>query len=90
MVIILINGYRIKKVNNEDILYIYLDYNSEFARLDKKNTKTIKSNIKKYIKSNKIDFKGSVVALVVGGVLVGTIALNQPKAYNNSVNNNIY
>ena len=88
MVIILINGYRIKKVNNEDILYIYLDYNSEFARLDKKNTKTIKSNIKKYIKSNKIDFKGSVVALVVGGVLVGTITLNQPKAYNNNYTNN--
>ena len=79
MVIILIDGYNIKKVNNEEVLYIYLDFNSEFARIDKINNTKIKNNIKKYIKNNNINFKGTLVALVVGGVLIGTISLNKPK-----------
>ena len=89
MVIILINGYDIKKVNNEEVLYLYMDFDSEFAKLDKKNNKDIKKDIKDYINRNNINFKGSVVALVVGGVMVGTITFNKPKVnYNNIVDSN--
>ena len=84
--IFLINGYSIKKVNGEDILYLYVDYSSEFAKIDKRNNTEIKKRIKSYIKNNKINFKGSMVALVVGGVLIGTITLNKPK-YSNSIEN---
>ena len=84
----LINGYEIKRVNKEEILYIYMDLNSEFAYLNKKNKRNIKRNIKKYIKSNKIKFKGSLVAIMVGGVMVGTIMLNNLKKSNiNTVDN---
>lgn len=88
MVIFLINGYRIKKVNGEDILYLYMDFSSEFARIDKRNNTEIKKKIKNYIKNNKINFKGSMVALVVGGVLIGTITLNKPKYNNSTINSN--
>lgn len=78
MVISLIKDYSIKVINNEEILYIYLDYNSEFASLDNsKKNKTIKDEIKKYLKDNNIDFKGVTVAIVVGGIMMGTILLNR-------------
>ena len=77
--IFLINGYSIKKINNEDVLFIYVDFYSEFAIIDKENTTKLKNKIKQYIKNNKISFKGSLITLVAGGVMIGTISLNQPK-----------
>ena len=74
--ITLINGYEIRKVDKEEILYIYLDYDMEFASLNRKDKKNLKKDIKKYIKNNRIKFKGSLVAIVAGGLLMGTISLN--------------
>lgn len=89
MVIFLINGYNIKKINNEEVLYLYMDFDSEFAKIDKKNNKDIKNYIKDYIKKNNINFKGGIVALIVGGVMIGTVTLNKPKVnYNSIVDNN--
>lgn len=84
----LIKEYNIKLVNNEEILYIYLDFNSEFANLNsKKNTKKLKTEIKKYIRDNNIDFKGITVAIVVGGIVMGTVLLKNLDNSKNHVYN---
>lgn len=69
------------------MLCLYLDLSSEFANLDPKKNRNIKKNIEKYIKKNKINFKGVKVALIIGGFLVGTIMLNNKKQLDNSFNN---
>jgi len=73
----MINGYSIKKENNEDILCLYLDFNSEFANFDFNNKKEeFKETIKNYIKKNKIKFNGTKVAIVVGGIVMVTLLIN--------------
>lgn len=84
----MINGYNIRKINGEEVLCLYLDLSSEFANLDSKKNKNLKKEIKKYIKKNKINFKGVKVALVIGGFLVGTVMLNNIKQPDNNFNNN--
>lgn len=84
----MINGYNIRKINGEEVLCLYLDLSSEFANLDSEKNKSLKKDIKKYIKKNKINFKGVKVALVIGGFLVGTIMLNNIKQTDNNFNNN--
>ena len=84
----MINGYNIRKINGEEVLCLYLDLSSEFANLDSEKNKSLKKDIKKYIKKNKINFKGVKVALVIGGFLVGTIMLNNKKQPDNNFNNN--
>lgn len=69
------------------MLCLYLDLSSEFANLDSKTNKSLKSDIKKYIKKNKINFKGVKVALIIGGFLVGTVMLNNVNQPNNGFNN---
>lgn len=69
------------------MLCLYLDLSSEFANLDSKTNKSLKSDIKKYIKKNKINFKGVKVALIIGGFLVGTVMLNNVNQPNNDFNN---
>lgn len=88
----MIINYEIGYKNKEEILFIYLDYNTEFAKLNNKKTQTkLKHEIKKYIKKNKIDFKGTTVAIMVGSLMLGTIILNKPKEknINNTIENNI-
>ena len=83
----MINGYNIRKINGEEVLCLYLDLSSEFANLDSKKNKSLKKNIKKYIKKNKITFKGVKVALIIGGFLVGTVMLNNVNQFDNNFNN---
>lgn len=88
----MIINYEIGYKDNKEILFIYLNYNTEFAKLNNKRNKSkLKHEIKKYIKKNKIDFKGTTVAIMIGGLMVGTIMLNKPKEknINNNVDNNI-
>ncbi len=84
----MINGYNIRKINGEEVLCLYLDLSSEFANLDSKKNKNLKKDIKKYIKKNKINFKGVKVALIIGGFLVGTVMLNNVNQSDNNFNNN--
>lgn len=73
----MITSYEIKKQNGEEVLYLYLDIDSEFAKLNfKEQGKKIEQVVKKFIEDNKIAFTGTTVALVVGGMLAGNIALN--------------
>jgi len=88
MVIYLIKDYEIRYHNSDEVLYIYLDFNSEFAKLNsKKNKKKLKKVIEKFIKGNNIDFKGNTIAIIIGGIIVGTIVLNKPLKFNNYVKN---
>lgn len=58
------------KIEN-NVLFLYLDFNQEFAKnKDKK--------INEYIKQNKINFKGTTIALVVSGAIIATINLKSP------------
>ena len=75
----MINNYEIRKIDNKEILYIYLDLKYEFGDLGNLNQKTdIKKLILNYIKNNKIDFKGTIIAILVSGVVIGNLVLNKP------------
>jgi len=79
MVKYMIYDYAIKNESNEQVLYIYLDYSVEFARLNSKDkNQKINSKIKDFIKRNKIDFNGKKIVLVASGLIIGTLLLNQP------------
>lgn len=66
----MITRYEIK--NNE--LFLYLDYNYEFAKINSKSS-SFQNNIKKYIKDKNIIFTGSTIVLIVSGIVVGRIYL---------------
>ena len=73
--------HSIKNENNEEVLYLYIDYDFEFASLgnDVKNKKqNIYNQIKKYLKERKVKFKGHIIYLVLNGVIMGTILFNYP------------
>ena len=65
---IMIERYEIKKENNQDVLYLYLNYQYEFAFLEKEN---LKNMIKKY----NIPFTSGIIVLVVSGIIVKNIYL---------------
>ena len=73
----IINSYSIKKVYNEEILYLDISFEQEFARLNRKNKK-IKLNdiVSNFIKNNNIKFKGTTVVLMAGSMMMGYIILN--------------
>lgn len=73
----MIINHKIKNINNEEILFIHLDFNFEFGGFEKlkKNTKDLTQNIKHYLKSKKINFKGKLIFLLVNGIIIGTLVL---------------
>jgi len=78
---IMITSYEIKKVNDEDVLFLYFDFDTEFTINGlKKQYNNIQGYIKKFIKDNKVAFAGTSVVIVVGGSILGNIILN--KDYN--------
>ncbi len=75
----MIYNYEIKIINGEERLYLYLDLNYEFANLDfKTKKKSLERAINEFMIKNKIVFKGSIISLIVGGLLVGDLILKQP------------
>ena len=85
----MINDYNIKNENNEQVLYIFLDFDVEFARLSKsKGKKKLINEIKDYIKRNKIIFKGTKVMLVSSGIVIGTLLLKEPTINYEKLNTN--
>lgn len=74
----MINSYEIKMKNNEQVLYLYLDFNYEFADFNfRKQNEKFQNMIKKFIKDRKIAFTGTAVALIVGGILIGRVYLDK-------------
>ena len=75
----MIYDYEIKTKNREEILYVYLDIGQEFAKLNaSKKKKKLKEIIEEYLEKNNILFKGTTVAILVGGLVVGTLTLKNP------------
>ena len=74
-----IYNYEIKIVNGEEKLFLYLNLNYEFANLDFNQQKaSLEKAINEFILKNKIVYKGSLVSLIVGGILVGDLLFKQP------------
>ncbi|MBQ8891502.1 MAG: stage II sporulation protein D [Bacilli bacterium] len=73
----MIDGYEIKIVNGEERLYLYLNIEFEFSKINN-NSNNFKEVIINFLKNNKIKFHGTVVSIIIGGVLVGNLILNKP------------
>lgn len=67
--------YNYKIINN--VLYLYVDDKCEIGSLfnDKRNN-NITSKIKDYIKNHQIKFSGTKVILLLSGLMLGTVYLN--------------
>lgn len=67
----------ILKVNNEDVLYLYLtnyqEFSNEFTTATKKQD--LYSKIKDYIQAKRIHFNGKKVMFVVNGLIIGSLML---------------
>lgn len=65
---------------NEKVLYLYLNYDYEFAILNQQppdqKRKTIYEKVTDYIKNKKIDFDGTKIFLVVNGIIMSTLFLS--------------
>ena len=72
----MITKYTIKIKDNEEILYLYLQYDYEFANElgNIKNKIGIIDRVKEYINKMKIKFKGKYIVLVVAGIATITLA----------------
>lgn len=87
----MIQGHSIKNDGNEQILYLYLDYQYEFSEFGTNdNKKGFLEQIKNYLKFNKINFNGRKVVLVVAGITFGILLLNNVDYKNYSSVNNDY
>lgn len=86
----MIDKYEIKYIGSEQVLYLYLDLDSEFSRSEfiKKKDEFIDS-VKKFIKEKKILFTGTVIAIVVKGLVVGNLYLNNSEPPKLELNNTI-
>ena len=86
----MIDTYQIKRINNKEILYIYLDFNYEIGSFEfNKHIDKIKNIITNFIKESKIAFSGTIVTLVVGGISLGRIYLDRPILKENTITNDI-
>lgn len=78
----MINGYEIRKVYNEEILYLDISFDSEFAKMNFKDKKIrLDKIVSDFIKKNNIKFKGATVALLAGGMVMGYVILNDNMKY---------
>ncbi len=82
----MIENYNIKHENNEQVLYIYLNYNYEFAGLNKKY---FLKELKKILNNKYLNFKGHKIILIASGIIIGTILLNNISINKNTNYNNI-
>ena len=75
--ITVITNYEIRKENNEEILYLSFDFSDEFGKFNfKENVQKLEQIVKSFIEQHQLDFKGTKIAIVIGGVAVGTLLLN--------------
>ena len=92
--IALIYNHKIKKLNNEEVLFLYIDNQYEFAReFTKKKAKSQKliKQVEKYTKRRKIEFNGVKIFLVVNGIaLVSVLSLNSAPSSLKSTTNFSY
>ena len=73
--------YEIKNNGTEDILYLYLDFRSEFSRelTTSSSQEEITRRTKNFIVNNHIKFYGSKVFLIIDGIVVKTVNIDSVK-----------
>lgn len=72
---IMFNRYEIRRLNNENILILFLDMNYEFG--DISNHQKLSNGINDHIKNMHIRFNGEKVIIVAGIVIVGTMLISR-------------
>ncbi len=85
----MIDNYKIKTDNEEEILFLYINYNYDInsINMDKKG---IIRNIRDYILEHRINFNGNKIKLVVSGIVLCTLILNRNVKIDNNLDNNNY
>lgn len=75
-------GYKIKELDNEECLFLYIDNKYEFSKefisnnkIKRKQKKNLYNHIIDYINEHKIKFNGKKVLLILNGFLITTIIL---------------
>lgn len=72
----MIDNYDIKSINGEEVLVLHLNFNYEFSSFNTKQEKhTFLEEVKEYLFDKKIDFKGTKIVLVIGGIALATLFL---------------
>lgn len=75
----MIKDFEIKRVNGEDVLYLFLDYSVEFAKLGSTSKKTtLNKEIDDFMAKKKIKFKGNKIILIASGLVLGACLLKTP------------
>ena len=75
----MITDYEIKKRSGEEVLYIYLDFDTEFFKLGANGKKKkLDEIVSEFMKKHDISFDGKKVAIISGGLLVATLMLKAP------------
>ncbi len=71
--------YEIKEVGNEEVLYLYLTMAYEFSKELglQASDEDIKRRTRNFVKNNNIDFKGHKAFLVIDGIIVKTVELDE-------------
>ena len=87
--------YEIKKLGEEEVLYLYLNIKSEFSKelTEESSSSEITRRTKNFIVNNNIPFKGNIVYLVVDGIVVRSIDIKDtilPVRLSPSYSNNNY
>ena len=73
----MINGYEIKTVNGEEVLFLNITFDYEFSKLNLKEKKeSLKVAIENFIRENKIAFTGTLVSLVIAGNVIGNVNID--------------
>ena len=82
--------YEIKNDGKEDILYLYLTMNYEFSKELSSSTtdEDLKRKANTFIKHNSIDFNGKKIYLVIDGIVVKTLEIEQAKAEEQEISSN--
>ena len=68
----MIEKYEIRYENNEEILYVELNFNYEFSKIELFN------DIGNYLKKKKINFLGKKIVITVSGIALATLLLSKP------------
>lgn len=86
----MINHYEIKKINNEEVLFVYLNISEEFSLDFKRNHKYkgIKKPIKQIIDSENL--WGKKIILVVGGIIIGSLLFFGNPADDNNIDDYVF
>ena len=83
------HAYLVLNVNDEQVLYLYLNNYEEFSNEFNNNLKkeNLYDDIANYIKKHKVNFNGKKVMFVVNDLIIGSLTLTSSVL--SSINNNI-